>query len=206
MSPLFETIRIEDGVPMHLGYHQARMDRSRRELFGMGAGGNAGGACGAIDLAAAIHVPGNLPAGIHRCRVEYGEQIDHITFTPYTPREVRSLALVEADDIVYDHKLTDRSAIEKLREGNAGDDILIVRRGMVTDSSYANVVFRDVNGWVTPAEPLLAGTARARLLDEGRIKTTTIRPRDLTRYSGAVLINAMLGFREERLIDIADIR
>ncbi len=206
MSPLFETIRIEGGAAMHLSYHQARMDRSRRELFGRGAGGNAGGPHGEIDLVAAIRVPGDLLPGIHRCLVEYGERIDHITFTSYTPREIRSLTLVEADDIVYDHKLTDRSALERLREGRTGDDILIVRRGLVTDSSAANVVFRDGDGWVTPAEPLLPGTTRERLLEEGKITTATIRPRDLARYSGAVLINAMVGFREERSIDIADIR
>jgi len=159
-----------------------------------------------IDLAGSIVIPDNLPPGIHRCRVFYGEHVDEITFTPYIRREVGSLTLVGADDISYGHKFTDRSAIERLRQGIAGDDILIVRRGLITDTSYSNIVFFDGARWVTPASPLLPGTARARLLDEWRITAEEIRVGDLGRFTRAVLVNAMIEFRKDRWIDVKDIR
>ena len=35
MYQLIETIRIEDGVPSLLAFHQERMDKARKDLFGL---------------------------------------------------------------------------------------------------------------------------------------------------------------------------
>ena len=71
--------------------------------------------------------------------------------------------MIDNDDICYPYKYTDRDNINRLIELRGDcDDILIIKNGMVTDSSYANVVFRDLNGnWVTPSTFLLPGTIRA---------------------------------------------
>jgi len=206
MSPLFETIRVEDGAALHLGYHAARMNRSRREIFGTPSSGKSGGPrLPEIDLATELAIPAGLPPDVHRCRVLYGERIDEVTFTPYVPREVRSLSIRVADDIRYDHKFTDRSALDALRRSVPGDDVLIVRGGLVTDTSAANIVFFDGVRWLTPASPLLPGTARARLLDEGRIVAEEIRVGDLSLFSKAVLVNAMIGFNQKRWIGMGEV-
>ena len=116
------------------------------------------------------------------------------------------LAVVRTDAIEYRHKYADRSCIEHLMTGIPADDILIVREGLVTDTSYANIAFFDGAHWLTPSSPLLPGTARARLLDEGRIHPEEIRIADLGRFSMVVLMNAMLGFDLEHPIPMEEIR
>ena len=86
------------------------------------------------------------------------------------------------------------------------DDILIINKGMVTDSSYANVVFRDLDGnWVTPSTYLLSGTKRASLLQKGLIKETIITYRDLNKYTEVKLINAMIGIDDTEEILVSNI-
>jgi 4-amino-4-deoxychorismate lyase len=200
MYPLFETIRIEGGTPRHLGYHIARMNRSRRELFG---------ATGDLDLAAAIRVPDGAGAGLLRCRVTYGESIGEVTFAPYEPRAVRSIALADGGRLDYAHKYADRSGIENLlaagvREG--ADDILIVRGGLVTDTSAANIACFDGTRWVTPSTPLLPGTTRARLLDLGLVVAREIRVAGLADFGAFALMNAMIEFDTANPIPVSAIR
>jgi 4-amino-4-deoxychorismate lyase len=197
MFPLFETIRIEGGIPLNLPYHNARMNRSRRELFG---------AAETLDLAGAVRTPLGAGPGVLKCRVTYGESIGGATFEPYIRRPVRSLTLVEGGGLDYSHKFVDRSGIERLLTGAATDDVLIVRNGLVTDASYANVAFFDGTAWLTPSTPLLPGTTRARLLDLGLVRAGEIRAADLRNFAAAALMNAMIGFDTARPLPIAAIQ
>ena len=74
------------------------------------------------------------------------------------------------------------------------DDILIVKRGQVTDSSISNIVFRRGKHWYTPWSALLKGTTRAYLLERNIIKEEKIRIEDLKTFESFKLINAMLEF------------
>lgn len=58
-------------------------------------------------------------------------------------REIRSLRLVAADDeLDYHLKYADRSALARLLQRRDDcDEILIVRDGAITDTSYSNVAF-----------------------------------------------------------------
>ena len=61
----------------------------------------------------------------------------------------------------YSFKFSNRKAIDDLLKFRNGcDDILIVRNGLITDTSYSNVVFRKDNMYFTPNFPLLNGTKR----------------------------------------------
>ena len=77
-----------------------------------------------------------------------------------------------------------------LRDGS--DEVLIVKDGLITDVSIGNVALHDGVEWFTPRKPLLAGTMRRRLLEEGRIKERDIRPTELRHYERLSIINAML--------------
>ena len=72
------------------------------------------------------------------------------------------------------------------------EEIIIVKDGLVTDSSYSNLVFRQGNVWYTPSTYLLNGVKRQRLLQQEFIFEREIRPEDLDKYSKVSLINAML--------------
>ncbi|MCU0408386.1 MAG: aminotransferase class IV [Bacteroidales bacterium] len=185
MSLLFETIRISGGKAHNLELHEARLNRSRRVLFGQNK---------PLRLAEHIIVPDELPEGITRCRVICDSDIRSVEFTAYKPAQVRSLKTVDAGSLEYDHKYLDRSRFAMLREQQKEDDILMTRHGFVTDVTFANIVFYDGRRWLTPDTPLLEGTMRELLLRGGLISEARVRVEDLGRFSHFRLINAMLGF------------
>lgn len=184
MCRLIETIQIRHGQALHLRYHQARFDEARRQLFGVAE---------SILLEELLQVPDTFQYGIVKCRITYAETIEKIEWEPYMPRVVKSLQLVNADAVSYPFKYADRSAINKLMlQRGSCDDILMVKNGLITDTSYSNVALSDGSRYFTPASPLLAGTCRTRLLEEGRIELADIAPCDLRHFRSAMLINAML--------------
>jgi 4-amino-4-deoxychorismate lyase len=184
MFPLLETIKVENGDLKNLSFHQERMDRSRFGFLGL---------MDSIDLKSTINVPEFAQQGIYKCRVVYGKTIGKVEFIPYHYRMIKTLKVVEDDEIDYSFKYSDRSPLEKLllQKGNC-DDIVIIKKGLVTDTSYANIVFFDGTKWVTPEQPLLKGTKREFLLKSGKIKSKEIKPEDIYKFSKFGLINAML--------------
>ncbi len=70
---------------------------------------------------------------------------------------------------------------------------MIIKNGKVTDCSIGNLIFRLGNQWLTPDTPLLAGTQREKLLQEGKIRETTIYAKDIEKFDEIRLINAMNG-------------
>jgi 4-amino-4-deoxychorismate lyase len=86
------------------------------------------------------------------------------------------------------------------------DDVIIVRKGAVTDSSYCNLVFEDADGNLfTPSDALLSGTCRQRLLDEGIIREKTITLANLHEYEYVYFINAMMGLDDAQKFRLADV-
>ena len=197
MCLLFETIRICNGVPENLPFHQERVNKAMR-CFCEGTQ--------PIDLLKHIQVPPECSYGIYKCRVTYGRQVTSVDFEAYTPKVISSLKLVEDNTILYPHKFTDRSTLNALREmrGNC-DEILIVKNGLITDTSFSNIVFSDGNRWFTPSKPLLPGTMRSFLLQRNFVSEAEIRPADLHRYTIARLINAMLPLETSKDIPVANI-
>ena len=65
---------------------------------------------------------------------------------------------------------------------------------MVTDSSFANIVFKRSKKWYTPWAPLLKGTMRSKLLERNLIQEEEIRLKDIYNFETFKLINAMLEF------------
>lgn len=197
MSRLVETIKCKDGRLMNLRHHEARLNRSRRELFGL---------MDNIKLNEIIFVPSECQSGLFRCRVIYSEGIEQIEFHPHKYRTVASLQLIECDEINYPYKFTDRNLLEELfkNRGNC-DDILIVKNGVITDSYTANVVFFDGHTWWTPDTPLLPGTQRARLLAENKIRACRISPGDMCKYLLTGLINAMQDLNDMPVMPVSRI-
>lgn len=172
MSLLFESIRCHEGNFINLDYHEKRLNRSRQEVLKFYS---------SITLKTII-VPEEAKKGLWKCRVSYAAKVDKIEFSKYSPANPRAFKLVTAD-IQYDYKFEDRAAIDTLfaRRGTA-DDIVIVVDGQITDSSYGNLIFKRGEQWLTPIKPLLPGTMRAALLDNGKITPEKITPNDLSLF------------------------
>lgn len=196
MSRLVESLKIMDGTVHNVPFHNRRLNMSRRELFGCSDD---------IDIKEAVQVPAECRTGLFKCRVIYREEIEHVEYIPYSRRGIQTLKLVHCDDIDYMFKYEDRSAIQKLLERRDGcDDILIVKKGFLTDASSANIVFFEGDRMVTPSTPLLRGTARERMLEEGLLTEELLRPVDLGRFHKVALINAMCGI-DDHIVDIKSI-
>jgi 4-amino-4-deoxychorismate lyase len=178
-------------------FHQARFEKACLEYFGISA---------EIKLIERIEIPDYAKTGLFRCRVTYTSQIEKIEFIPHQYREIKSLKLIEDNEIDYHFKYADRERLQQLfRNRGYCDDIIIVKNGCVTDSFAANLVFFDGVKWWTPDTPLLAGTQRKKLLTEGQIFERRITTSDISKYSKVGLINALNDFDEMPLIDIANI-
>jgi 4-amino-4-deoxychorismate lyase len=197
MYPFFETICVRDGIPENIAFHRNRMERTKQIVYGQS---------GAVQIEEHLIVPEAFRLGIVRCRIEYGHEMAAPVFSVYQARSIRSLRLVNADTLSYALKYTDRSSLYALlqQRGDA-DDILIVKNGNLTDTSFANLVFSDGKHWYTPENPLLEGTRRASLLEKGLIRKAVIRPTDLQSFQSARLINAMLPLEAAMDIDVRNI-
>ncbi|CAA6810249.1 MAG: Aminodeoxychorismate lyase (EC [uncultured Sulfurovum sp.] len=179
---LFETIKIDEGKIFNLSYHQERMDESRKKLFLTQ---------NTIHLKDHIHPP---KKGLYKCRIVYAENIYSIEYIPYKKKQVHSLKIVSSP-IKYEHKYVDRKTINNLLSVcNDADDILIEHNGYICDTSIANIAFFDGKRWYTPEKPLLKGTMRAKLIDEGLLKTKKIKSSEIGNYTQVALMNAMIGF------------
>ncbi len=197
MFQLFETIQILDGEPMHLAWHQARLNRSYRRFFK-----KAGGPV----LEEVIRIPGEYQSGKVKCKLLYNRQAWTTEFEYYVPRKIKSLRLVNGDHLEYSMKYTDRYSLGQLFEmrGNC-DEILIIKNGKITDTSYTNVILNAGNVWVTPLDPLLEGTCRARLIGEGKVIEREVRLEQLREYKSVKLINAMIGPEDQEEIPLDNV-
>ncbi len=184
MCQFVETIRIFQGNPFNLERHEQRLNHTIR-LFRSSAPW--------INIRDYLQ---DIPKedNILKCRMVYHPGgIEKVEYAVYHRKMVKSLKLIYDDDIDYHLKSTDRTELDRLKElQEYCDDILIIKKGFVTDTSYTNVCFQDKNGWWTPATPLLEGTMRQKLLEEDKIKECEIRPEDIQRFHKISLINAMI--------------
>jgi 4-amino-4-deoxychorismate lyase len=141
-------------------------------------------------------LPAELSDTKVKCRVCYNENLIDVSFEKYYPKRVHSLKLVEASPD-YSFKYADRKVLNKLLEhrGDA-DEILITCNGLITDTSFSNVVFRQGEHLFTPDSFLLNGTKRQELIRNGIIIERKITMDLLHEYESVYLINAMLDIEE----------
>lgn len=186
MSLLIETIKLYNGEYFNLFYHQQRMNRSLRDLFGLEIPFQL------ETFLKELHAP---VKGLYKCRIVYDDKSAEVEFAPYVFREINSLYVVEDNVIDYRYKYSDRTGIDKLFQLRGQcDDILITQKGRVTDTSYCNIVFKRNENWYTPGAPLLCGTMRQSLIDKKLISPITIQKEDIPSFQSFKLVNAMVGF------------
>ena len=183
MYPYLETIRIEQGRPCNLSYHQDRLNRTFSWVYGESS---------PFQLDKLIKFPNELSVDKIKLRFLYNKTSFRYETMIYKPKNIKILKIVEDNTIEYSYKKTKRRSIDRLLTSKGDcDDILIVKNGFITDSSIANIVFFDGKDWLTPDTPLLKGTCRARLLDEGKIREASIRMEHIPFFHSFCLINAM---------------
>ncbi len=172
---------------MNIRWHNQRFNSSRSQLFQIEKQEN---------LRDFIHIPSNMNSGVVKCRITYDQSILDVEFQQYRRKPIRSLQVIECN-FNYDFKFKDRSAINELYNHRMKcDDILMMKKGFITDTSYGNVSFTRNGSWYTPNKPLLKGIRRARLQSLGKLIPQSIHINDVSSYSHICIFNAMIPFGE----------
>lgn len=198
MFPLFETLKIISGRINNLEYHQQRIDYSIKLFYGKSNNN---------IVIKNLQLPVYDTSEIFRCRFNYNYEKYELNFKPYIKRNIYSLKIIYDDKIDYPLKYSDRNRLNQLFELRENcDDILICKKGLITDTSIANVVLYNGLRFVTPRNPLLKGTYRKYLLDAGVIFEEDISIDELAKYEYIILINALREFDINDKIYIKDIK
>lgn len=180
MSYFFETIKCEDFQVYNLHYHNQRVARTISLN---------------INLQEYIYPP---TQDLLRAKVIYSNTgIEQIDYYKYTPKDIKIFKIIEDNTIEYSSKYLNREAINALYSKKAiAQEILIIKNGLLTDTSIANIAIYKKDKWLTPKKPLLKGTTRARLIEEEKIFEADIIVEDLKSTPKIALLNAMIGFQE----------
>ena len=197
MCLFIETICYEQGCFQQIDLHNERFNRTREQFFGLRT---------PLQLELLLSVPFDLKDETVKCTVTYGVDIISIDYTLYQIRPVNSLQMVVDDTIGYAFKYADRTKLNSLFDlRGRSDDILIIKNGFVTDTSYANIIFKKDDKWYSPSNPLLKGTRIDRYIREGLVTPALLRPSDLPLFSEARIVNAMISIENSPVILIENI-
>ncbi len=128
-----------------------------------------------------------------KIRFTYGGVQYHYHAQPYTGKKITSLKIIVNNELEYAYKYENRDQLNEICKSlHSGEEVIIIKNGLVTDSSYSNLAFYNGLDWHTPDQPLLAGTRRAALIASGSIKPQRITKGDILNYQSVALINSML--------------
>jgi 4-amino-4-deoxychorismate lyase len=188
MCRFVESIQLKEGQFKRLELHQLRLQKAMNDFYPNAR---------AIDLDDTLKHTSSPVGGLFKCRVIYDSKVRLVEFIPYTLREIYSLKLVETNLESMPYKTEDRSGLnEAFAKRGDCDDVLLVKNGFLSDTSYANIALFDGQQWFTPRIPLLSGVNRAQLLSEGKMMEKDIKPEELGNFRLITLFNAMIEFRD----------
>jgi 4-amino-4-deoxychorismate lyase len=188
MSLFVESIKLKDGVFSRLKLHQERVNKAFDTNFPDEE------PISIFEILNQYAIPQN---GIYKCRIVYDADVRLVEIVPYVRREIKSLKLVVTNIETRTFKPENRTLYnEAFAQRGDCDDVLLVRNGLLTDTSYCNVALYDGENWFTPRVPLLYGVDRADLLASGKLIEKDIEVSELKDYTQIALFNAMIEFGE----------
>lgn len=199
MCHFFESIRVVNGRAELLPLHQARLERTFAHFY---TGINS------FKLESIIQQNPPPDSNLYKLRIEYSAEIKSIEYQPYPKKPIKSLQIIDLpDNFSYEYKFSDRNVLNSLTKNlNPETQAIFIQKGMVTDSLYANLVFKKGSRLFTPNTPLLTGVMRESLLHSKTIEEISININEILNFEFIYLINAMLPFDEKEFTNILSIR
>ena len=184
----FETIKCEDFEVFNLNYHNKRVAKT--------IGKN-------LNLQEYINP---ISDELLRCKVIYDEnEIISVDYFPYKKRDIKSFKLIYENDINYSKKYLNREKIDELfLKKESCDEIIIVKNGVVRDTSIANIAIFYDGYWIVSKNSLLEGTTKTRLLEEKNLVEKDISVEMLKKTEKIALLNSMIGFDIINEFEISD--
>ena len=197
MCRLIESIKVIDRKFENISFHNQRCNEARAALWNCK---------NKIDISLEVALPNDLSDGLYKCRILYSSQIDKIEFIPYQLPNIHSLQVIYDDEIEYPYKYEDRRRINELfAMRKQCDDILIIKNGYLSDTSFCNIVLYDKENYFTPDTPLLNGTKLRQLISQKKIFEKKITLNDLKSFQKIFLVNAMIDLEDNICIDIENV-
>ncbi len=179
-----ETLLITDKIE-NLNYHNNRFNKTRKDFFNLKKD----------NLQKYVKIIPNK-----RVRITYSKEIEKIEYFELKKREFKKFKLIHSN-IEYSYKYAERKKLNALKE-KGYDEVIIVKNGLITDTTISNLAFFDGKKWYTPQTPLLKGTKREELIRKKLIYPKKIHYKELKNFKKFAMINAIIGFYE---IDITSI-
>ena len=196
MSLLFESICVLNGRVLNLKWHELRYHSAYSKLFGESP---------KKSILAGLQIPIEFESGKVKLKIIYGQNQKEFSFQHYKTQKIETLKIVHQNKLDYSLKYSERKTLDELFSLKENcDDVLIVKNGEITDTSYGNVIFFDGTNWITPKNPLLKGTCRARLISDQKAREQVIKVEHLKSFKGVKVINAMRDL-EQKMIPIENI-
>jgi 4-amino-4-deoxychorismate lyase len=184
MSQFFESIHVNDGVVENLNFHQARVNKTLNAFDASQY---------SIDLTKIIQQLVLPTLGLFKLRISYDLKGNYqAACNPYQYRLMNHFALVDIKGHRYDYKYANRDWINEALAQYGKDEIIMHDDGLIKDCSYTNIVFFDGANWYTPESPLLEGTQRANLIQEGIITPKALYVSEVPNFQKFKCINAMI--------------
>lgn len=197
MFQLIESIRIENKQLNHIDLHNARFNKAAKAIFKTSK---------IVNLEDFISIPENISNQRYKCRISFDGENFATEITPYVQRSIKTIKLVEMNEVEYSFKTNQRELLNKAYELRGDcDDIIITKNELLTDAWAANIILFNGERWYTPDCPLLEGTQRQYLLNSGKIISKKISKHNLKEFQSIKLINAMIDFERADTIEISNL-
>ena len=193
MYQFIESIKIENGQAFLLNLHQQRIYQTFANFHHK---------C-IINLHALFSSLQPPQKGLYKWRFIYNLNGDfEHQFIPYSFTEIKDFELVENNEIDYYFKYLDRTHLDTMKKQSLAQEIIIVKKGFITDTTFSNLIFLKNGIWHTPKTFLLNGVQRFNLIHLGIIQETEINLEKLKEFSHFQIINAMNDFNSSFIYPI----
>lgn len=195
MYPLFETIKIQNCKIQNSDLHLERVFNSRYKIWKVKYTFDFEKIFSEIESKLSIEYSAEI---IYKLKVIYNQSDLEYEINDYSKPIINHIKLINDDFIDYQFKFTDRNSLELLKMAafrvmseRAHSEIIIIKNGMATDSSFSNLVFSKDDELITPANFLLRGTKMEKYIREKIILEKPVRAKDIMNFDSIHFINAM---------------
>lgn len=191
---LLETMRLEDGRMDLLSYHLQRLSHSA-DYFDFRL--DESSVKSKLEEQMRLHPHGAFKVRLLVDRNGESTVEVHSIDPPHGPVVcgVADQAVDEDDPFLY-HKTTHRTVYEQHQKPGMFATLLWNSREELTEFTFANLVVKDKGKYYTPpvSSGLLAGTFRAKLLDEGVIEEKVLEKPSLSGFEEVWMVNSVRGW------------
>lgn len=188
MFPFFESMALIEGKIRNLNLHQIRINQTfayfypeykAHELLNL-----------KLD-----NITFQYPFSKLKFSYNHSEYI--LEIAPYQINSIEMVIPIHQPLLDYSFKYSNRLIINHLKNKVSNSaEILIVKNGIIRDTSIHNIIFSNGHEWFTPDEPLLNGTMRQYLLLKKIITKRKISLQNLDQFNKFKLINALNSMEE----------